>query len=125
MPKVAVYGSLRQGLSNHPVLGKARLLSTERVDGFVMHSLSAFPVVYHSDNKDDSIVVEVYEVGESQLTGPLDRLESHNSDRSKSWYHRELVSTSQGRAWLYVMTEDRYRSNPIVENGDWFQFKTQ
>lgn len=113
---VAVYGSLRQGLGNHPLLGDSPLVSTERVKGFTMHSLGGFPCVYPGDGV---ITVEVYSVTQELLEGPLDSLEGH-----PSWYKREIVKTSVGDAWVYVMQPYTYKNTPIVSDGDWYKHRT-
>lgn len=112
---VAVYGSLRQGLSNHPLLEGCPLLGTERVSGFFMRSLGGFPAIFPSD-KGESITIELYEVEQESTMAHLDRLEGH-----PSWYKRQLIPTSQGEAWVYVMTE-AYNSQPVVEGGDWVNY---
>lgn len=114
MPKVAVYGTLRTGFGNHHLMGDSRLLGTTELHGFEMYSAGGFPVIYPSTN-DDSIIVEVYEVSESVLHGPLDSLEGH-----PRWYRRQLVDTEFGKAWVYVMQTQAYkRDNRRVATGDW------
>jgi gamma-glutamylcyclotransferase (GGCT)/AIG2-like uncharacterized protein YtfP len=110
---VAVYGSLRRGLGNHGFLRESNLLSTEQVSGFLMKSLGGYPAVFH-DDPDKVITIEVYEVPEKSMRG-LDSLEGH-----PAWYRRELIETSQGEAWIYVMQREYQR--PVVESGDWVQY---
>lgn len=118
MPLVAVYGSLRKGFNNHTLLKDCEQVGVTKLQGFKMHSLSAYPAVYHSQDDNAIITVEVYEVSDSVLERDLDRLEGH-----PVFYKREEVDTEFGKAWVYVMVSDRYRNNPIVEDGDWFKFK--
>ena len=113
---VVVYGSLRQGLHNNPVMGKDAIkLGTCRFDGFIMHSLGGFPCVYKKSKS--SVVGEVWVVPPNVLEGSLDRLEGH-----PDWYRREQVETPYGKAWIYVMHDQRYHDNPVVEHGDWKRY---
>lgn len=113
--KYAVYGSLRAGLHNHALIKDCTLLSTETLQGFEMFSLGGFPCVYK--NPVDDVLIEVYEVDSESTRQALDRLEGH-----PDWYKREVVETSQGPAWLYVM-QRAYPDAPYVEGGDWVQYK--
>ena len=108
-----MYGTLRRGFGNHTLMGDSEQLGTDTLNGFEMFTAGGFPVVYPTA-KDDSIVVEVFEVTEDKLTGPLDMLEGH-----PRWYKRELVPTVFGDAWMYIMTDERYKQNYRVESGDW------
>lgn len=72
--KVAVYGTLKAGYNNHPVLGtKAKLIGTGYTNKRYDMKDSGFPVIVPND-KGKEVLVEVYEVPEEQLI-PLDRLE--------------------------------------------------
>lgn len=112
MNKVAVYGSLREGLHNHVLLMNCEKISTETIQGFDMYCLGSFPVVYKGEGE---ITIEVYEVPDSTMPS-LDGLEGH-----PDWYRRELVPTSQGEAWLYVM-QDEYPEAPKVDSGNWREY---
>ena len=109
---VAVYGTLKKGRSNHPLMRDSVLVSEETLSGFIMYSAGGFPVIYR--NISHSIVVEVYEVEEDVLRLNLDPLEGH-----PSWYRREQVETSVGTAWLYIMQGDQYRRHAnLIESGE-------
>lgn len=113
---VGVYGSLRNGCHNHVLLEQAKCVSTETIAGFTMHSLGSYPCVFESGNSDDSIVLELYEVTDYELSH-LDQLEGH-----PFWYKRELFPTSVGDAWVYVMTDESSREEPRVSHGDWLKY---
>lgn len=110
---VAVYGSLRRGMGNHRVLERndAQLLSTERITGFEMFSLGAYPFIRSGEGE---ITVEVYAV---PITGmrDLDALEGY-----PSFYDRKLVQTTKGQAWIYFI-DDRDGRVPVPD-GDWVAF---
>tara|TARA_B100001063_G_scaffold227047_2_gene237152 strand:- start:2805 stop:3224 length:420 start_codon:yes stop_codon:yes gene_type:complete len=129
MPKdvlVAVYGSLRQGLGNHRVIGFANgelVDSGKTVNNYNMYSLGAFPSVSleHSGHG-TPLVVEVYRTDEEGLTGPLDGLEGY-----PTFYNRtkvDVVLDDSGEvvsAWIYHIDEEK--DEPVLD-GDWFKYKT-
>ena len=102
---VAVYGTLKQGRSNHGLMRDSVLLGKTRLNGFIMYSAGGFPVIYR--NVGETISIEVYEVSPEVVKHNLDPLEGH-----PHWYKREQVETEVGLAWLYIMQGDQYR----VEN---------
>lgn len=112
---VAVYGSLREGMGNHRVLGGSTMVGKATVGGFDMFSLGGYP--YCVPDKTGEIVVEVYQVSE-EVGQSLDALEGY-----PSFYDRKLISTPFGEAWIYFI--DQYRDGtPYVEGGDWVLYKT-
>ena len=113
---VAVYGSLRKGMGNHPLLERndAQLLSTERVKGWDMYSLGGFPYITPSDT-DGEITIEVY-VCPITAMRPLDNLEGY-----PSFYNRKLIDTSKGQAWIYFI-EDYGNTRSPVTDGDWVAY---
>ena len=120
--KVAVYGTLRQGMGNHRLLGSSELLGTTELKGWKMYPAGlagGFPVIYASEAPEDEIVVEVYECTAETLKGPLDSLEGH-----PRWYRRQLVDTPFGEAWIYVMQDTGYQRYPQIVSGDFVEFKT-
>ena len=122
MPKVAVYGTLREGRGNNRLLATSTKLGTDTLKGWEMYPAGyggGFPVIFPSDAPQDEIVVEVWECTEEVLKGPLDGLEGH-----PTWYKRELVDTAYGEAWIYVMQDEGYKQYPRIMSGDFVQFQT-
>lgn len=114
---VAVYGSLRKGMGNHPLLERndAQLLSTERIKGFDMFSLGGFPYIKPADGE---ITIEVYAVPITAMKD-LDRLEGY-----PHFYDRMLVDTTKGQAWIYFIAD--YGSGyGKVDSGDWVQYRNR
>lgn len=117
MNKVAVYGSLREGLHNHRVLGGSECLGTDKLKGFSMFSLGSFPFITPEEEESPEIAVEVYEVNESVFAS-LDRLEGY-----PSFYDRKEVDTIHGKCWIYFIEEtDERRKDSKIESGDWKEF---
>jgi gamma-glutamylcyclotransferase (GGCT)/AIG2-like uncharacterized protein YtfP len=108
--RVAVYGSLRKGCHNHPLLKNSKLVKTTKIAGLEMFDLGAFPAACIGDG---TIVVEVYEV-DSKTLDALDALEGH-----PYFYRRAETITSEGtKVSVYVMRrKDGWRRK--VECGDW------
>lgn len=115
---VAVYGSLRKGLSNHRLLEQADFLGYTQTTGFKMYSLGGFPFITHEQaNEQDIITIEVYAVTQEEMRR-LDGLEGY-----PSFYNRELIDTPYGKAWIYFIDGER-DGYPSVTDGDWFKYYT-
>jgi len=114
---VAVYGSLRQGLHNHRVLGDSPMVGMGSVNGFGLYSLGAYPAI-SSDGKHVPVVVELYEVDNISMSR-LDRLEGY-----PSYYNRRIVDvhTEDGiqKAWIYFQQGEP--SDIFIESGDWTRY---
>jgi len=109
--KIFVYGTLKstgvRGLdqpihdfydTSHEIekefIGKAVTTDAK----FSMVDLGAFPGVIINGKND--IYGEVYEGGDDFLKY-CDMIEGHQGDRAKNFYHRDLVNTSEGKAFIY------------------------
>jgi len=111
--KVMVYGSLKRGFGNHSYhLGNSEYLGkVETLPQYTMFSLGGFPGVI--PNGKTSIQGELYNVTERELR-TLDRLEGNGS-----FYTREVIETSEGEAWIYLLPEDKYNHYEAIEDGVW------
>jgi gamma-glutamylcyclotransferase (GGCT)/AIG2-like uncharacterized protein YtfP len=111
MELVAVYGTLKQGQYNHPVLGRqgAEYLGTDILTGWVMYDLGSFPCIVPT-KLSGSIVVEVYKVADLKAT---DRLEGY-----PGFYDRVQVATHYGSAWIYFMREAPQGAE-LINSGVW------
>lgn len=124
--RVAVYGTLRRGEGNHGLLRDAAFVGQGRVSGYKMVSNGGFPAVYATDDVDDEIVVEVYEVNESQLLR-LHGLEGFRSHDNK-WYDLGVVTVVENTdgqsalyhgAFIYRWTMDECDGLRPIPSGDW------
>lgn len=96
--RVAVYGTLKRGQSNHHYLARARYLGPARLDGFALYDLGPWPAVRPGTG---CVQVEVYAVDAPTLAA-LDELEDYRAAAPASGlYDRVQVTTPYGRAWLY------------------------
>lgn len=122
---VAVYGSLRTGMSNFGVNTRAgaELVGKGRtVENYDLHRYAGcyFPSVSltHSDSE-KPVVVEVFETTQAGLIGPYDGLEGY-----PNFYNRTIVPVvlDDGReldAWIYHIDE---KQTDVVDSGDWVEY---
>jgi len=115
---VAVYGSLRKGMHNNSVLPyDAVYLCETTAKAFKMYDYGAFPFISPTDNTDDNVVIEVYEVEIDDLLGGLDMLEGY-----PSFYNRQKIDTPLGLAWIYFIDYEDVSKYKEVEGGDWVKY---
>ncbi len=116
--KIAVYGTLRKGQSNHYCLGDSKLLGTCYLEGFSMVSLGYFPAIDYDPK--GKVVVEVYEA-DKEAEARCNRLEGYvPGNEELSFYNRVTVTTDFGEAEVYiirgVLEDEGYT---IIPDGDW------
>jgi gamma-glutamylcyclotransferase (GGCT)/AIG2-like uncharacterized protein YtfP len=103
--KICVYGSLRRGMGNHPLMRDSKLLSTETIsDNFEMIDMGSFPGLVETDEPNE-IVIEVYEVTPDVFRN-IERLESY-----PSWYNRRNVTTTEGEVGIYYFPGKNSNTN--------------
>lgn len=66
--RIAVYGSLRQGEYNHRQ-DMGEMVAQGVITNAALYTLGAFPCIVATDNTDDSVVVEVYDLPEKVFDG--------------------------------------------------------
>jgi len=110
---VFVYGSLKKGYHNHNyhLDNSIHLGTAETLPQYTLFSLGSYPGVIKDGIH--SIKGEMYEVNEDQLEN-LDMLEGH-----PGYYKREVIETSEGKAWIYLLPEDQYPDVVPIEDGNW------
>ena len=121
MAKVFVYGTLKSGGElrgldrfgdGATIVGKAKTVYPD----YEMADLGAFPGVFL--NGEYHIEGEVWEVDEDTMED-LDAIEGY-----PDFYDRQLTHTTEGKAWMYYLAGDTYKSykgergNQVVEDGD-------
>lgn len=124
MYKIAVYGSLLEGLGNHPVIGRdeeSKIISSEVVSiPYGMISYRAFPALVPS-SENHNIFIEIYEVNEETYRR-VERLEGY-----PTFYQKAIVNTTKGPVEIYVIqNEVPYEKQPEsqrVPSGDWREYK--
>lgn len=114
---VAVYGTLRKGLSNHGLLKNAEYIGTyETLPEYKMVDLGAYPGLL--ENGSTSITMEVFKVTDIEL-GSLDQLEGYDAnDAEHTFYERIIINTPFGKAFTYLY-KGQFGGADIVTTGDW------
>lgn len=112
---IAVYGSLRKGMSNHDYLAGSQFKGVETVFGFEMFSLGNYPYVIRGDSK---ATFEIYEVNDRTYR-------AIKSMELGANYEESQIETEFGIAKMYQMDSEQHgwygrrsRYSP-VEHGDW------
>lgn len=117
---VAVYGSLRSGMSNHRLLEKANYLGTFDTEPvFSLYALGGYPGI--KQNGEISIVMEVYEVDDLE-SRKVDNLEGYSPTSNDNYfYDRIVIDTPFGKAKTYIYVPEVDESR-IVKSGDWKEY---
>ncbi|MDX1590084.1 MAG: gamma-glutamylcyclotransferase family protein [Oleiphilaceae bacterium] len=118
--RVAVYGTLKRGHSNHHLLAGARLLGLDRLRGFRLYHLGPYPALVEGpvSGRSAGVLVEVYAVKPRQLT-QLDRLEDYRPRApEKGLYRRQRYPTRHGHAWVYRFNWP-VKGRPLIRSGRW------
>jgi GntR family transcriptional regulator / MocR family aminotransferase len=126
-PIVAVYGTLRGGERNHPLLGASQLLGRGTIAGALFglprndERPYAFPAFIPS--RHGTVVVEVYRLADAELLARLDELEAYDpDDEAGSEYVRRRVAVRDGpvaEAWAYALAGALPASAEPIPSGDW------
>ena len=113
--RVAVYGTLKKGKSNHDALSTAKFIGGCYVTGkYRMFDLGAYPCVTKGGKDKSRVYAEVYEV-DSETLSVLDCIEGH-----PDYYTRTKVRTPWKGAWMYFLPAS-YASEGFeeVDSGCW------
>ena len=122
--KIAVYGTLRQGFSNHGVLGDSTLVGTGLTKEKFKLTARGIPFVTRNEQI-SNVKVEVYEVSDAQLP-VVDGLEGYNPNNHEgSWYKRTpiqvtLEDVGDVEASIYLGDDD---ASTIIESGDYADYQ--
>ncbi|WP_114416589.1 gamma-glutamylcyclotransferase family protein [Marinospirillum perlucidum] len=113
---IAVYGSLKQGQSNHHYLEKARFLGQDKIHQIVLYDLGPYPGAKLSSSR--GIDVELYEVDTPTLA-KVDQLEgiSRQNDE-QGLYYRTPLKTRLGQAWVYIYNPP-VGGRRVIRQGGW------
>lgn len=118
MIKLFVYGTLLTGERNWSWALNPQVGISDYLHGAVLYNLGAFPGIKLSDNEDDIVIGEVFEITEEQLKR-IDRLEGYFPKNPQSLYTRvSLVLESDTPAYTYVYngTIEPFKR---IESGNW------
>lgn len=111
--RVLVYGSLKRGFHNHPLLEHARFLGPASTPGqYRLYSLGDYPAAVEAPRGGYALHGELYQV-DSDTLARLDRLEGH-----PEYFRRKQVKTTAGPAWLYLLPTAPESANELL-SGTW------
>lgn len=116
--RVAVYGTLREGGSNHRLLSGCRFVERTVLRGTLL-DLGGFPALLDPGDVPVPLLVtaEVYECNDQQLLA-LDFLEGYDENNlSSSMYRRKALDNG---CWVYYWNGGR-DDYPILKSGDWIE----
>lgn len=111
--RVFVYGTLRKGDFNHPLITRVGgiFVGTEWIDGYQMYHLGGFPGVVRGKGK---VFGEVYVLPMPKYAlKRLDRLEG-----APVMFRRSVVLTRFGEAYIYLWNSPVY-ALPKIDSGNW------
>ncbi len=109
---VFVYGTLRQGESNHSFLESSQLLGQYVTKPeYALYDLGPYPGLIEGHH---TISGEVYLVDEETLA-KLNILEDVPVE-----YRRDTIETPFGTAWIYIYQEVTSQE-ALIDSGDWCQ----
>lgn len=114
--RVFVYGTLKAGHGNHPLLAESELLGRHCIEGgYTLLDLGPFPGVVATPSSVGKVYGEVYRVDEPTLHS-LDLLEGH-----PSFYERIKISTPWKGTWIYLLGDEYLQEDGanVVDGGAW------
>jgi gamma-glutamylcyclotransferase (GGCT)/AIG2-like uncharacterized protein YtfP len=112
--RVAVYGTLKRGESNHHWLAGAPFLGRTRIPGLELYNLGDYPMAVPSLDPRARIHAELYQVDGEGLAR-LDVLEDY-----PHLYDRRRLPGADGQlAWIYTGRRDQVRGCRQVPFNDW------
>lgn len=115
MHNLFVYGTLKQGHSNHRFLRDSNFLGAAATQTkYTMVHLGGFPGV--TQKKTSVIHGELYEIDDDTLRN-VDRLEGH-----PSFYKRKTIKIDHENvteAFTYILPNEEYKNYKVIESGVW------
>ncbi|MGM0855888.1 MAG: gamma-glutamylcyclotransferase family protein [Pseudomonadota bacterium] len=115
-PRVAVYGTLKQGCQNHYWLEGATLLGHDRLTALTLYDLGHYPGA--KVEASNGAVVEIYAINAEHIA-LLDQLEGYLTHApSEGLYDRAIFPTQHGEAWCYLYNTETH-GEMRIENGEW------
>ena len=115
--KVAVYGSLRQGMHNHDIIGDSPLIGIKTYDlPYKMVDLNRYPALI-PDERTHRTVFEIYDVND-EVYHNIEYLEGYPDFYQKSWV--------DGVEFYFVPDEQKYYSSRFADEDhieDWVAYR--
>ena len=128
---LGTYGSLRVGEYNHSsVKDSMPIVELERkVAGYKMYSLGAYPAIVRTDDPEDIITIDVFDMASTQQASNM--MSSIHRMETNAGYDIEVASTIDGEMEVLLYTQT-YRAESFDElgheqvvGGDWTAYQRQ
>ena len=111
----AFYGSLRRGMMYHEVYKDGlEYKFSAQLKGFKLYALTEYPFAVRTNQKEDSIVVEIF-----KIINPETEKSIHELELGVGYYYDEIKVNST-TAGIYLFKQaGNYQE---VKGGDWVKF---
>jgi len=119
-----IYGSLRKRCYNHSLIkdkavfkGKAKLL------GFALYSLGSYPAVFPTNDKNDVLFGELYQIEDDEIRKRLHGMEimaGYKLVTEKCFVNGDRKETQD--ISIYVYKNPSIALNQRVDSGDWMDY---
>jgi gamma-glutamylcyclotransferase (GGCT)/AIG2-like uncharacterized protein YtfP len=111
----AFYGSLRRGMANYKIYQESlAYVETIRISGFKMYALEEYPYAVRSNEGTDSIVIEVFEITNTDTKSAIHELEISVG------YVFDIIEINGRQVCIYLF--ENPGNDLAVNNGDWVEF---
>jgi len=115
-PRVAVYGTLKQGFNNAHWLNTAKWLGSDMTRALTLYDIGPYPGAKWQPSQ--GVTIEVYEIEANHLA-QLDRLEDYRLHTpTLGEYDRQQIDTCFGKAWVYLYNPS-VGGKPAIHQGGW------
>ena len=113
--KYAFYGTLRRGMENYETFRNSmEYLRTVDIPGFRMYSKGSYPYVVRSQDEQDRITAEIFQIGNPMAAKEIDELELG------AGYFLDYMSIGNEKFGIYVFQQN-FTDDFRIASGDWVQ----
>ena len=109
---VKVYGTLRKGMLLHSLIENCEFLGKTVLKGYMLYVAGEIPLAVETNNENDKLVVEVYDVPESVFRY-IKKLEE------SAGYYTARVKTEYGEAFIWLSFGV---GKMVIESGDYVEY---
>lgn len=116
----AFYGSLRKGEYNADRVAEDGYdyIKTTTIKGFKLFGIGGYPAAVRSDNKEDTMVVDLFRITNVAKAGFIYNMELGAT------YFRETVKIDGKDHTIYLFTKG-WENNRPVPSGDWIKHRSK
>lgn len=114
MKNMFVYGSLKKGFFNHPLISenpRNKFIRKGVVEGYKLYALWSYPCIKPA-TQNDKVYVELYSLSE-EVFERIDRMER------QAGYTPVEVEDDEGKAGIIYVYDNEVNENNLVQFGQW------